>query len=87
MSSAETHSSREPATIKEAAAKLADTVVAAQTAKQASMDNIFAWLKQNPEAAGALLGVGGGALYGGLSSLFQDEEERAPLQSALTGAP
>jgi hypothetical protein len=50
------------------------------------MDNIFAWLKQNPEAAGALLGVGGGALYGGLSSLFQDEEERAPLQSALTGA-
>lgn len=86
MSSAETHSSREPATIKEAAAKLADTVVAAQTAKQASMDNIFAWLKQNPEAAGALLGVGGGALYGGLSSLFQDEEERAPLQSALTGA-
>jgi hypothetical protein len=33
-----------------------------------------------------LLGTGGGALAGGLSSLFQDEEERSPVSRTLTGA-
>ena len=44
------------------------------------------WVKANPEIGGTLLGAGGGALVGGLSSLSRRPEERDTAGSALTGA-
>lgn len=45
-----------------------------------------AWGGLQPWQQGLLLGSGGGALVGGLSSLGRRREERQPVQSALTGA-
>ena len=44
------------------------------------------WGGMQPWQKGLLLGTGGGALAGGLSSLGRRKEERRPFQSALTGA-
>ncbi len=43
-------------------------------------------IKSHPQIAGTLLGAGGGALLGGLSSLGKDPEERQTGNSMLTGA-
>jgi len=45
-----------------------------------------AWKGMQPWQKGLLMGTGGGALLGGLSSLGRRREERQPFQSALTGA-
>lgn len=43
------------------------------------------WLKKHPEVLGPLIGAGAGGLFGGASSLFQDEDERTPFRNMLTG--
>lgn len=51
-----------------------------------NVQSIAQWMKNNPLLAGSLLGAGGGGLYGLLTSFGREEEDRSPLQSAMTGA-
>lgn len=51
-----------------------------------NVQSIAQWMKNNPLLAGSLLGASGGGLYGLLTSLGREEEDRSPLQSAMTGA-
>lgn len=78
----------------EAARKLACLAMEKQAArsvrrKQANaewLNTVLQWAKENPEMAGSLLGLTGGGLFGALSSLGRDEDERNTVGSAMTGA-
>lgn len=77
--------------IKEAATELAYLSIAMQPPmeKQADVDQILNWFRTSdygPVLAGSLLGAGGGGLFGLVSSYGKEEDERNPIQSALTGA-
>lgn len=49
-------------------------------------DRMKTWAQDYPVAAGSLIGTGGGAVLGGLSSLFEEPEERHTARSAIGGA-
>lgn len=88
MSSVETPSSTDnPTTISEAVDLLVKTASDgfSKREKRSDVDDVIQAIRSNPMLAGSLLGAGGGAALGGLSSLARDEEDRAPWQSALTG--
>jgi hypothetical protein len=51
-----------------------------------SMSDITEYAKANPALTGAAIGAGGGALFGGLSNLAKDPEDRQTGRGLLTGA-